>query len=85
MKEYYEIYAWTECPFCIKAREFLSSRGLQFMFCCIDESKELLDHIKKKYQWTTVPLIVKVDVETGDKEFVGGYTDLVKCLGDKSE
>ena len=85
MKEYYEIYAWTECPFCIKARELLSSKGHQFLFCCIDESKELLNHIKQKYNWETVPLIVKVDVDTEEKTFIGGYTDLVKYFGGSDE
>ena len=43
MKEYYKIYAWVECPFCVKARELLSSEKKQFMFCCIDDSEELLN------------------------------------------
>ena len=80
MKEYYEIYAWTECPYCVKARELLKSNGKQFMFCCIDDSTELLNYIKKKYNWETVPMSVKVNINTKDREFIGGYSDLVKLF-----
>ena len=76
--KYYKIYAWTECPYCIKARELLTSKDQQFMFCCIDESKELLNWVKSKYNWLTVPLIVRVNGTTGEEEFIGGYTDLVE-------
>ena len=81
LKEYYKIYAWSECPFCVKARELLVSEGKEFMFCCIDESKELLSHIKTKYDWLTVPLIVRVCMRDGKEEFVGGYSDLLKYFG----
>ena len=87
MKEYYKIYAWTECPYCIAARKLLISKGKQFMFCCIDESTELHSYVKDKYQWNTVPLIVRVwntssivgDYEW-EEEFIGGYTDLLSCM-----
>lgn len=78
MKEYYKIYAWAECPYCIRARELLTSKEKQFMFCCIDESQELLQYIKEKYNWMTVPLIIRVDLARGEEEFIGGYSDLLK-------
>tara|TARA_Y100000593_G_C4317014_1_gene341460 strand:- start:1519 stop:1782 length:264 start_codon:yes stop_codon:yes gene_type:complete len=84
MKEYYKIYAWTECPYCIKARELLVSKDKQFMFCCIDESKKLLEHIKSKYDWLTVPLIVRVCMHTDKEEFIGGYSDLLKYFGESN-
>tara|TARA_R100000808_G_C2102187_1_gene118906 strand:- start:207 stop:455 length:249 start_codon:yes stop_codon:yes gene_type:complete len=77
MKEYFQIYAWTECPYCVKARELLIKNNKQFMFCCIDESEELLQHIKEKYNWLTVPLIVKKRLD-GVEEFIGGHSDLVQ-------
>ena len=78
MKEYYKIYAWMECPFCVNAKELLMKHDKQFMFCCIDESKELLEDIKEKYNWMTVPMIIRVKPKLGEEEFIGGYTDLVK-------
>ena len=78
MREYYKIYAWMECPYCVDAKELLKKNNKQFMFCCIDESKELLSFIKDKYDWLTVPIIVRVRPKSGEEEFIGGYTDLVE-------
>jgi glutaredoxin 3 len=82
MRYYYKIYAWVECPFCIKAKQLLIERGEQFMFCCLDESPELLEHLKQKYDWLTVPLIIKVDTLTKEEEFIGGCSDLIKYMGE---
>ena len=81
MKEYYVIHAWTECPYCVKAKELLIENNKQFMFCCIDESKELLKYIKEKYDWLTVPLIIRIDTLRNEEEFIGGYSDLLKRFG----
>ena len=81
IKEYYKIFAWSECPYCVKARELLISENKQFMFCCIDESDKLHNYIKIKYNWLTVPLIVRVCGHTGDEEFIGGFSDLLKHFG----
>ena len=80
---YYEIYAWTECPFCKDARELLISKNQQFMFCCLDQSDALLSFLKNKYDWTTVPMILECSTTTNEKKFIGGYTDLVKYLESK--
>ena len=88
MKEYFKIYAWTDCPFCVNAREILNKHNKQFMFCCIDESKELLSYIKEKYNWMTVPMIIKytrVSSNEWTEEFIGGFSDLEKYFGGKNE
>ena len=85
MMEYYKIYAWMECPFCVNAKEILVKNNKQFMFCCIDESKELLSFIKEKYDWLTVPMIIRVNTKSGEEEFIGGYTDLVKYFEQSEE
>ena len=77
---YFEIYAWTQCPFCVHAKELLIEKGEQFMFCCLDQSDDLLNHIKTKYDWGTVPLIVERNTEQDEEKFIGGFTDLQKYL-----
>jgi len=88
MKEYYKIYAWAECPFCVEAKELLLANNKQFMFCCIDESKELLSYVKDKYNWMTVPIIIRC-AKTGrtnwTEEFIGGFSDLKTYFGGKDE
>ena len=78
---YFEIYAWTECPFCTNAKELLIRKGEQFMFCCLDQSDMLLEFLKNKYNHRTVPLILLKDTTSNVVRFIGGYTDLVKFLG----
>lgn len=84
MKEYYKIYAKSECPYCIKAREFLLEQNKSFMFCSVGESEELLNYFKDFFNWMTVPIIVHYKRESKDKwskEFIGGYTDLITSFG----
>jgi glutaredoxin len=80
---YFEIYAWTECPFCVHAKELLIEKGEQFMFCCLDQSDDLLNYIKVKYDWGTVPLIIERHTEKPYEHFIGGFTDLQKYLEEK--
>jgi glutaredoxin len=80
---YFKIYAWTECPFCIHAKELLIEKGEQFMFCCMDSSDALLSFFKKKYDWNTVPMIIEKHTEKNEEKFIGGFTDLANYLGDK--
>ena len=88
MKEYYKIFAWTDCPYCVNAKELLTKHKKQFMFCCIDESRELLNYIKEKYNWMTVPMIIRFEKcgkDQWQEEFIGGYSDLAKAFGGKDE
>ena len=41
-----------------------------------------LDMIKEKYNWKTVPIVIKVEEDS--EELIGGYTDLVDYLNEKS-
>ena len=81
---YFEVYAWTECPFCIHAKELLIREREQFMFCCLDQSDKLLSFLKEKYNHHTVPLILLKNTTNSNVRFIGGYTDLVEFLGDNS-
>ena len=80
---YFQVYAWTECPFCVHAKELLIEKGEQFMFCCLDQSDILLNHIKAKYGWRTVPMIIEKYTGHSEEKFIGGFTDLAKYLGEK--
>jgi len=79
---YFEIYAWTECPFCTHAKELLIEKQEQFMFCCLDQSDVLLRYIKNKYNWKTVPMIIEKHTENNEEKFIGGFTDLLKYFGE---
>ena len=82
---YFEIYAWTECPFCSHAKELLIEKQEQFMFCCLDQSDALLKFLKNKYKWETVPMVIEKRTDSNDEKFIGGFTDLQKYLGEADE
>ena len=80
--EYYKIICWAECPFCLRSKTLLIEKEEQFEYCAVDHSKELLDYYKKVYKHDTVPMIVKLNTENDNEEFIGGYTELKKLIGD---
>tara|TARA_Y100001970_G_scaffold291313_1_gene427970 strand:+ start:773 stop:1027 length:255 start_codon:yes stop_codon:yes gene_type:complete len=82
---YFEIYAWTDCPYCTNAKELLIEKQHQFMFCCLDQSDILLAHIKTKWDWQTVPLILEKHTTNNEVKLIGGFSDLVKYLEDECE
>ena len=53
------------------------------MFCCLDQSDDLLDFIKTKYDWETVPMIIEKHTNKNSWTFIGGFTDLQKYLEEK--
>mgnify|MGYP003140724772 CR=1 FL=1 len=72
----YVLYIKQTCPLCVKAQEFLEKQGKNFKIINFEEAhQDILENIKKAYDWPTVPMIFEV----GDKiSFLGGYTDLIK-------
>ena len=83
MVEYYKIIAWSDCPFCIKAKDLLVKNNKQFMCCMVDESSDLLKMLKQKHNWETVPMIIHYKLcgpNLWESEFIGGYSDLCKIM-----
>lgn len=79
---YFKIICWTECPFCIKAKNLLIEKGEQFEYCSVDHSRDLLEFYKTIYNHKTVPMIVLRD--GANETFIGGYTELVKYFESKT-
>ena len=80
---YYKILGRATCPFCCKACELLKEKKINFMFCEMEHSPELIQYYKDKYNMTTVPIVLKM--QSGhEPELIGGCTDLFKYLEDES-
>ena len=79
--KYFKIIAWSECPFCVKAKAALIERGYQFEYNVMDHASERLKFYKSNYNMKTVPIVVMIDEDLQIEETIGGYTDLVKFLG----
>ena len=79
--KYFKIIAWSECPFCVKAKAALIERGYQFEYNVMDYASERLKFYKSNYNMKTVPIVVMIDEDLQIEKTIGGYTDLVKFLG----
>jgi len=76
----YVLFVKDNCPFCVKAREFLEDRSLPYKEVMFEEDQtNILNEIKEVYSWKTVPMIFCRDKD--QVNFIGGYTDLVRQLG----
>jgi len=79
----YKMWGLSACPFCVKAKEVFVEKNLQHEVVILDNYRQRLDEAKEKYNWKTVPIIVK---SVGDKDIlIGGYTDLIEHLEKNSK
>ena len=67
-----EIWTWSYCPFCRKAKEILNKNKIKFEEHIMDNKLEELEKIKNKYNHQTVPIILL------NGKFIGGCDDLQK-------
>ena len=69
-----QVYGKQNCPYCVKAKEWLDARNIQYSYTDVLKDISIADliSIKEKYNMNTVPIIVI------NNELIGGYTDLIK-------
>ena len=69
-----QVYGKQNCPYCVKAKEWLEARNLQYTYTDVLKDISIADliSIKERYNMNTVPIVVIND------ELIGGYTDLIK-------
>ncbi len=65
-----EIYTWSSCPFCIRAKALLDRRGVEYTEHVMDDKDMELNALKRKYNHRTVPIVLI------DGNFIGGASDL---------
>ena len=66
------IYTTKLCPFCVSAKNLLSSKNLEYTEIDLSTDLEKRLEVSTKYNWRTVPMIIIND------EFIGGFDDLIK-------
>lgn len=66
-----QIYTSSYCPYCIKAKRLLDSKGVEYEEIVLDDSSEDKIEVMKKLNWKTVPIILI------DGKLIGGYDKLV--------
>ena len=61
----------------------LIERNINFEYCSVDHSSQMLSYYKTIYKHDTVPMIVEMNTSTDEEKFIGGYTDLIKYFTKK--
>ena len=84
MNKQYHLYVKKACLFCQESLKLLDKHELQYTVAIVDGNKELLNEVKDRYNWKTVPIIIEFSQVAGVR-FIGGYTDLCKHLGENFE
>ena len=72
------IYTKDPCPFCVRAINFMSDKGIPFEEIDLTDRQDEIDRIKNETGWRTVPIIMV------DGQLIGGYTDM-KALDDEGK
>jgi glutaredoxin 3 len=68
------VYSMQNCPYCVKAKNLLTQRGVPFAVEMIDEWPDAQwDALMKKSGMKTVPQIYL------DEQLIGGYTQLAEA------
>ena len=74
----YKVYGIVECNYCKNATALLQSKGKSYVYRALDDDEGTLSELKDKYNWRTVPLILKEG--SSDDLFIGGYDNLREHL-----
>jgi glutaredoxin 3 len=71
-----KLYVTTYCPYCVSAKQLLTTLGLKFSEINLDSDPDLRTRLSQENNgWRTVPMIFI------GNQFIGGFTDL-KALHD---
>lgn len=71
MAEKVEIYTWSRCPFCIRAKGLLDQKGVEYIEYCIDGDEEARSQMRKRANGrSSVPQIFI------DDRHIGGCDDI---------
>lgn len=66
-----EIYTWSRCPFCIRAKALLEDKGVEFTEYCIDGDEEARQEMSERANGRrSLPQIFI------DNQHIGGCDDL---------
>jgi glutaredoxin 3 len=70
-----KVYTWSNCPFCVRAKNLLKQKGVPFEEIDLDGKDDELNSLRARTNFKTVPQIFVGET------FVGGFTDLAALDG----
>lgn len=72
------IYTKDPCPYCVRAIQFMTNKGMEFEEVDLTDTPEEIERLKNETGWRTVPIIMI------NGKLIGGYTD-IKALDDEGK
>lgn len=78
----YLVYGRSSCPFCVEAVHILKSNNIENIFFDLESDRSFLNQAKIFYNHPTVPIVLKINRETGMVKLIGGCDDLKGDLND---
>lgn len=72
------IYTKDPCPYCVRAIQFMTNKGIAFEEIDLTDTPEEIERLKNETGWRTVPIILI------NGKLVGGYTD-IKALDEEGK
>jgi len=70
MSKKIEIYTWGYCPYCVRAKNLLTEKGMEFTEVPLDGKDDELVKLRERTGQRTVPQIFI------DDKFIGGFQEL---------
>jgi len=80
VKGHFFLWIKKECPFCKIACTTLQDLDYPHTAYDMDDEAAALEKVKEMFEWKTVPIIIEQS-PTGERNFIGGCSDLLKRLG----
>ena len=80
MTDKFIIIGRSTCPFCVKAVQYCTAKGMQYSFLDYARQPHVLQEYKDFHSHPTVPIILANNLQTGHVKKIGGYSDLLEYL-----
>lgn len=74
MSKEFIVYGHNQCPFCVKAKDLLTSKNEAYTERNVRENDEYRDYLVNGLKQRTVPQVVVV--EDGVETYIGGFENL---------
>mgnify|MGYP003135856327 CR=1 FL=1 len=79
-KSHFFLWVKKECPFCVTACDALKDLDHPHTIYEVGGDDSAFEELKEMFNWKTVPIIIEQS-PTGERNFIGGCSDLLKRFG----
>jgi glutaredoxin 3 len=77
MAAQYLIYSKPDCGHCLRAKTFLTAKGIEFSTVMFETEPEQRDFLNKLNGWNTWPAVFALGSNGKPSAFIGGASELI--------